>query len=132
MGTYVLAQARAPPAGHALLADDGLDGPEAPAAYVPVPPSTGNTSVPSTSDSGSCGLAPSAVDLAPRAGGPGALPGGGPAPLPPLWAQDDPARLFRALLDRTRTHHRQLRAQMAEFEEWLDDMVTLFADDMDA
>ena len=52
--------------------------------------------------------------------------------MPPYWSPDDYSKLFRITLDRTRAHHRQLRAQMAAFEEWLDDMVTLFADDMDA
>ena len=50
------------------------------------------------------------------------------SPLPTSWTRDDPERMFRALLERTRTHHQQLRAQMADFEDWLDDMVHFFAD----
>ena len=38
-----------------------------------------------------------------------------------------PLALFRALLGRTRTHHASIREQMADFEDWLDNMNLFFA-----
>ena len=53
----------------------------------------------------------------------------GQAPPPPPWAPAAYSHLFRIVLDRTRAHHQQLRAQMAEFEDWLADVTDLVADD---
>ena len=129
-------QLPAPPPGMSWV--EGLQG-----TYIAVPtpgptgagPAPARVPVPSSADASSDEHAPGARSrsraptglaqpLGPRPGGPAA------APVPathPDFPGHTPLALYQALVGRTRLHHGTLRAQMAEFEDWLDGMALFFS-----